>query len=98
MLLGCCCTSQRQGRRSRGRRCLPCCAAAFLAPCTCQAALSQLFAHLAPAPPRRYKRPVWLTEFACPSGAAAASRKATDNEKHLAAAAKWMDGKNWIER
>lgn len=47
---------------------------------------------------RRYKRPVWLTEFACPSNAGTASKRAQANEDYFAAAAKWMDSKDWIER
>lgn len=54
-----------------------------------------------PAPPqprRRYKRPVWLTEFACPANAATAAKLANSNEDYFAAAARWMDSKDWIER
>ncbi|KAI7835351.1 hypothetical protein COHA_010746 [Chlorella ohadii] len=46
----------------------------------------------------KYKRPVWLTEFACPSNAGTARKRATANEDYFAAAARWMDGKDWIER
>ncbi|PRW34088.1 glycoside hydrolase family 128 [Chlorella sorokiniana] len=46
----------------------------------------------------KYKRPVWLTEFACPSNAGTASKRAQINQDYFAAAARWMDGKDWIER
>ena len=51
-----------------------------------------------PPPRRRYRRPVWLTEFSCPSQAKSAGSRAAENAKLLDAAAKWMDGKDWVER
>lgn len=41
---------------------------------------------------------MWLTEFACPSNAGTASKRAQANEDYFAAVAKWMDSKDWIER
>ena len=48
---------------------------------------------------RRYKRPVWLTEFACPpAGGATLVQAAAANQAFFRAAAKWLDAQAWVER